>query len=436
MMRIGRSFRQVALVLVTFAFCVLGLLWKPAGLIARPTAAGEHSQHASHTGPTWASEDLRESSGPAQEMGAKKVTAGDAYMNVQVLKDIPSDQLLPSMRYITVALGVSCDFCHDPKSFESDDKPQKATARKMMTMMFAINKDNFNGRREVTCFTCHHGVSHAAGMPTLTAMGITGAAPAGPPPGNAMQPGQAPGGPGAGGAPGAPGSSAASAATAVPTADEIIAKYTDALGGAAAIAKITTFDKKGTFEMPARNMKGQAETLRTSPNKGLSILTLASGANFEEGYNGADGWEMPPGHAADDKTGDDLVRAKEASSFIPGLNLKQDFSRVQVAGTDRVGDRDAYRVIAFRPGGGQVRFYFDMQSGLLLRISDRIDSPLGSLPEDTNFSDYRDVNGVKVPFTVSIVQAQGATTIKWEEIQANVPIDDSRFNKPAAKAAQ
>ena len=83
-------------------------------------------------------------------------TAAEAYKNIQVLKDIPASQLLPAMRYMTTALGVDCDYCH-VKQKESDEKPAKQTARKMMQMLFAINKDNFNSRTEVSCYTCHQG---------------------------------------------------------------------------------------------------------------------------------------------------------------------------------------------------------------------------------------------------------------------------------------
>lgn len=426
-MKIAQSWRRVAWIVVAIAICIAGRLWRPVALLARPVAAIDSALHHSHaTLPSTGSQ----SGQPAQETVAKKVvTAGDAYMNVQILKDIPSDQLLPSMRYITTALGVECNFCHDPKAFDSDNKPEKATARKMMTMMFAINKDNFSGRREITCYTCHHGASHAANSPSLVAatVGGTGNEPALP---SALQPAQ----PSSGAA--ASGTGASASSSSMPTVDEIIAKYTDALGGAAAIQKITSFEKKGTLDMPSRKLKAPAEMFRKAPNKEAWLVHLPDGTAYEEAYNGTSGWQMQPGKGVDDLGGDDLVRLREAASFIPGLNLKQEFSRLQVVGTEKIGDRDAYRVAAFRAGGGQVRFYFDTQSGLLVRVSERIESPLGSLPQNTDYSDYRDLNGVKVPFTVADVQVEGPATFRWEQIQANVPIEDSKFDKLAAKPGQ
>jgi photosynthetic reaction center cytochrome c subunit len=414
--RSAGTFVAVAVVVVVAA----GLLWTPRSPLARSLEAND-----ADSGTRFHSTTGQQGSAAQASSAAKVTTAGDAYMNIQVLKDIPSDQLLPAMRYITAALGVHCDFCHVPKNFESDDKPEKATARKMMQMMFAINKDNFNGRREVTCYTCHRGLAHAANLPVLTATGmapVMGAAPAS----NASL---------------APTASANTtpAGAAVPkiTVDEIVAKYTEQIGGAAAIQKLTTLDAQGTIELPlGGGMKAEAEEVRKAPDKAVTIVHLPNGAAFAQGYNGTAGWQQEPGHGADDLEGDELVRAKYGAAFIPGLDLKEDFSRAQVAAVDKVGDQDAYRVIAFRKGGGQMRFYFDSQSGLLLRVSERIESPLGDLPQDTDYSDYRDVDGVKLPFTVTETLVEGRTTLHWDRIQVNVPVEDARFDKPAQKAAQ
>jgi photosynthetic reaction center cytochrome c subunit len=358
-------------------------------------------------------------------------TAGETYMNVQVLKDVPADQFIPAMQYITAALGVECDYCHVPKHFDSDDKPAKVTARKMMKMMFTIDKDNFDGRREVTCYTCHRGAAKAETMPVLSASTMAGESMMG---GVGMQ------GRGRGmgmgmGKTGETGSANANASSApAMSADAILAKFAEALGGDTAIQKITTLDEKGTGSM--HGMKADVEEFRKAPDKAVLIVHMPNGGEISQGYNGTDGWHAFPRRPAEDLTWDDLARAKQWASFIPGLNIKQDFVRAQAAGTEKVGDQDTYRVIAFRKGGARVMFYFDTQSGLLLRVSERIESPLGSLPQDTDYSDYREVDGVKLPFSVTVVHVQGATAYKWDQIQANVPVEDARFDKPAEKPAR
>src|SRR5215469_4008092 len=84
-------------------------------------------------------------------------TAQKAFKNVQVLKDIPADDLVPTMQFVSGSLGVECDFCHVRDGFEKDDKEPKRTARRMMRMELAINGRDVDSRRAVTCYTCHRG---------------------------------------------------------------------------------------------------------------------------------------------------------------------------------------------------------------------------------------------------------------------------------------
>src|SRR6266480_6397962 len=111
---------------------------------------------------------MKAQSGPSQSAApaAGKKTE-EAYKNIQVLKGAPADQLMPAMQFINASLGVQCDYCHEMGAFDKDDKKPKQTARKMMEMMFAINKDNFEGHREVTCYSCHRGNAHPQAIPAV-----------------------------------------------------------------------------------------------------------------------------------------------------------------------------------------------------------------------------------------------------------------------------
>src|SRR5271155_4779243 len=110
-----------------------------------------------------------QSAAPQQAVAAGPKKAEEQFKNIQVLKGIPADQLIPAMQFITASLGVECQFCHVEGAFEKDDKKPKETARKMMEMMFAINKDNFDGHREVTCYSCHRGSTDPVGTPLVMA---------------------------------------------------------------------------------------------------------------------------------------------------------------------------------------------------------------------------------------------------------------------------
>ena len=100
---------------------------------------------------------------PPAETGSTPKLAEEEYKNIQALKGIPADQVIRSMQFIAASLGVECEYCHVERAFEKDDKKHKVTARKMIGMMMAINKENFEGHREVTCFSCHRGSPNPVG---------------------------------------------------------------------------------------------------------------------------------------------------------------------------------------------------------------------------------------------------------------------------------
>ena len=398
-MRNKRTPRKVSGNVISMVLALATLIWIPASLIAR---TGPSHQ----TGPGQQSPSLPQAAAP----GVK--TADKAFMNIEVLGAIPADQLLPAMRYITVALGVRCDYCHVQDNFESDEKPAKKRAREMMKMMFAIDNGYFNGHRAVTCYTCHRGAAKAANMPALADLAPAADAPK----------------------PANPPTAASAQASTLPSADEIIGKYVQALGGEAAIQKIESRLDTGALDAPSHNMHSKIEIYRKSPDKILTILHSPRG-DSSQGYNGTIAWQYR-GREVEELSGDDLVRAKDSAASNPGMNLKKNYAHLEVKDIAKIDGHDAYRIIASRTSASPDQYYFDAQSGLLLQISIQIDSPLGAIPQDTDYEDYRDVSGVKVPFVIRVVRSDGATIYKWEQIQANIPVDDSRFEKPAEKSKE
>src|SRR5712691_10628726 len=156
---------------------------------------------------------------PAAPAGPK--LAEEEFKNIQALKGFPADQVIPSMQFIAASLGVECEFCHVAHANEKDDKKPKVTARKMITMMMAINKDNFEGHREVTCYSCHRGSTDPVGTPVISGEE--------PKPESSERKG--------------PGEEKA----AFPAADQLLDKYLVAVGGAEALQRITTRVQKGTL---------------------------------------------------------------------------------------------------------------------------------------------------------------------------------------------
>ena len=345
---------------------------------------------------------------PAAQLEGK--TAGQAFKNVQVLKDIPADQLFPTMRFIRDSLGgVSCQFCHAGDDRASDEKPTKLMARKMIAMELQINKSTFDGRAQVTCYTCHRGSSDPVGTPIIT--GETAAAAA----------------------------AAPEKAPALPTVDQILAKYVDALGGEQALRKVTSRIETGTADLPGGpggpGAHGAMEFDAKAPNLNLLVLPARNG-NMTEGFDGSVAWAQDNRGGVTIATGTDLDRAKRASDFYEPLDIKQEYDRLVVRGIEKINGHDAYRVVGSPKGDSRERLYFDTQSGLLVRRVIVTATPLGNDPTYVDYGDYRDAgDGVKVPFLVETSTYTQKTTLHVQKVQDNVQIDGGKFNKPASKAA-
>jgi hypothetical protein len=386
----------------------------------------------------------------------KGKTAEQFYKKIEALKGIPADQIHPAMEYITTALGVGCGYCHVIGHFDQDDKREKHVARSMIQMTLAMNQTVFDGKREVTCYTCHRGAAKAAStlllpgdkapmeksaMEIFPSLAVTNFANLDP----GMSPSKAPATIMSGPAP-APKPAAAPTAP-LPSVEDVFSKYEQALGGQAAVAKITSLSFKGTADMlvppppgPPGGPPPPPPTMGTVPAehyvkspKGFISVTFPGRPPVATGFDGTIAWHNTP---IREDTGDEMRMLVELGERFPGLEFRQDHTNVQVDALEKIGDRDTYRVVGTRKDGFPIidRINFDAQTGLLVRSYTTMQSVIGSFPEDTFYEDYRDVSGVKVPFTMRVVSAEGNRTYQWAQIDANAAVEDAKFTKPTPAA--
>jgi photosynthetic reaction center cytochrome c subunit len=336
--------------------------------------------------------------------------------NIKVLNGLPQSQLIPVMNFFSASLGVRCNYCHVNNNgvwaFDSDEKPEKGTAREMVTMVLNVNKTTFKGGMEVSCYTCHRGMRNPVGLPPL------------PLPTPAPRP--SPAGPSA--APGAQ----ASPTPRPPSADDIINKYVTAIGGQAAIDKIKTRVMKGTIA----NANGQAltyEIVQAAPDRAYESFVAPRGG-MERAVNGNMGWEKNP-QGVRDIMGGQLADLKMSLQLFRNLKLKEQYTSLRLGRKDKIGDREVYVITATTADKKRERLFFDVENGLLLRRITYTETMIGIIPEQTDFEDYRDVEGVKLPFIIRLSPVDvgnPGSTRTFTEIKLNVPVDDSKFNKPAA----
>jgi outer membrane lipoprotein-sorting protein len=218
-----------------------------------------------------------------------------------------------------------------------------------------------------------------------------------------------------------------------PGADQLIDKYLQAAGGAAAIDKITSRVMKGTITFGDRNVP--IEIFSKDPDKRVSFTHTPDGDSITA-FDGQEGWLGVPGHPVREMHGPDIDAASMDADLQFAAHLKAMFTETKVRGVERIGDHDTYLVVGQREGKTPLRLYFDEKSGLLVRLVRYGETPLGRLPTQIDYADYRETGGVKIPFRWTLARPSGRFTIQVSEVKQNVPVDDAKFAKPAAPSEE
>jgi len=328
-------------------------------------------------------------------------TAEQQFKNIQVLKGVPADQVIPAMQFISASLGVGCEFCHVRNAFDKDDKKPKQVARKMIQMQMAIDHENFNGENAVTCFSCHRGAENPVAVPIISEEAPKTA--------EAEKP--------------------EGAEPALPSADEVLSKYVQALGGAAAVEKITSRREDGKVSVGGKDFP--VEVFTKAPNKRISIVHTPNGDNVTA-FDGNTGWLGNPGpRPARDMSAQENEMASFDATFHLPTELKKMFAQFKVRPSEKIDGHEVVQVIGINPGHPPTRLFFDKDSGLLVRTVRYSATPLGLNPTEVDYANYHEEGGVKIPLQWTVARPNGRFTIQISKIEQNVPIADSKFEKPA-----
>lgn len=364
----------------------------------------------------------------------KPKLAEEVFKNIQVLKGTSVDDFLGTMGIMSAAVGFDCSECHANAGTDkvdwAADTPNKLIARRMVTMVAAINRENFNGRQNVTCWSCHHGRDRPATTPSMeTVYG----------PGStemddvlAQMPGQ-------------------------PSAVEILDNYISALGGADRLAGLTSYVATGT-SIGFGGFGGGAEVhvFAKAPDRHTTLIEFKTetGRGYSvRSYNGRTGWIKTPLAvlAEYELTGSELDGARlDAQLAFPG-QIKQVLTNLKVSLPANISDLPGPssqtsadpkagigqdRVVNVVQGTGDkgelVTLYFDKESGLLLRMLRYGKTPIGRVPTQIDFADYRDVGGIKFPHRLIFAWLDGRDVIQLNRIETNISIDEAKFGDPAS----
>jgi hypothetical protein len=365
----------------------------------------------------------------------QKPTADQVFKNIQVLKGIPVDDFMGTMGIMSDALGFDCSDCHAQAGTSNvnwaADNGRKIMARRMVTMMAAINKEHFQGRQLVTCYSCHRGRDRPLTTPTLET--VYGTAP------EDMD-------------------DVLSQAEGQPAATVIIDKYLAALGGAEKLAAVKSYAATGHGAgFGGFGGNSSVQVFAKFPDERAMFISYPDAKDRDDTirtFNGHEGWLKTPLTVLGEYelTGGELDGAKFDAELAFPAQLTKVLTKLKVslpatikdlpgpssqtshdAGASAAQEHLVNVVQGTGPRGLLVTMYFDQQTSLLLRVVRFAGSPIGRIPTQVDYSDYRDVDGIKMPFRIMFAWLDGRDAIQLSEVKLNVPIDEARFGRQPVK---
>jgi hypothetical protein len=327
--------------------------------------------------------------------------AQEPFKNLRVLQDVSGPEVRGSMIAIAGSLGVACDHCHTER-FDEDKKPAKETARLMIEMTRGLNQASFSDRPAVSCFTCHRGELRPPNGPI--AHPTAGARPA----------------------------------DSLPSAEQVLERYLGALGGKAAVDRVTSMRLcgKASRTIGGRPVFSAAiEIERKAPDKWRSTYDPPKG--IVQAHDGRVAWRSSGGHPGEMESADANMARREAS-FWRNARIAEQFSKLVVAGKESVGEHECV-VLAGTPVDHRLFdleydtewLYFDSTSWLLVRRALELPTPLGPVASSEEFDDYRLVRDVRVPFTHRFSLFAMTQSEELTGVDLDVVLDDARFAMPA-----
>jgi len=355
----------------------------------------------------------RQAAPPASPAAAPQMSE-TFFKDIRVLKGIPVDEFIDTMGMFAAATSKDCTGCHSPQILDGKpeafaiETPMIQKARFMVGMMNTINRNFFGNQKRVSCFTCHSNTSAPQNVPN---MAIQYGDPVDNP--NSLE-------------------FIVASGSNPSQIDGVFAKYLEALGGAQRLAAATSFTATGTYagwdtglsEVPV-------EIFAKAPEQYTTVAHRTEGDSVWT-YDGQNAWEASINAALPSTiplTKGNLDGAKlDAIVALAPARLRQAFARWQIT-KGLIDDKPVQILRGSNPGQQPVNFYFD-SSGLLVRLLRWNETLVGPVATQYDYSDYREVAGVKRPFKWIKTSTRNQVTMVIKEIRPNAAIDAARFARP------
>ncbi|HKY28654.1 MAG TPA: thioredoxin family protein [Pyrinomonadaceae bacterium] len=216
----------------------------------------------------------------------------------------------------------------------------------------------------------------------------------------------------------------------LPSLETVLQKYVDAIGGKDALAKLTTRVTKGRVDLIGVSRGGQMEGFMKAPNKSLTVLDMKPLGVTKHGFDGHAGWYFSNKVGLRNLKGPELAALTADADFYRDLRIRELYATTKLLGKTKSGFRELYVVQAVPRGGVAEYFYFDVETGLLFRRDTTRQTSEGTGRAEMYYGDWREVDGIRLPFSITQSMARMTFAFTVEEVKHNVPLEEAVFRRP------
>jgi len=220
----------------------------------------------------------------------------------------------------------------------------------------------------------------------------------------------------------------------LPSGESLLQLSLERSGGAKAFSKARNAVMTGTVEMAGHNIGGPVEIYQEG-GKSYTVIDLPGIGKMEEGFDGETAWDLNTLQGARIKDGEEKAAIERASNISPLTSWRDFYTGCKTLGTEDVEGKPAWKVEMTPKQGKPEIFYFDKGTMLLVRTTATVATALGEIPVDAMMADYRVVDGIETPFTLTQKAMSQTLIMRFDKVRYNAPIPPGRFDLPTAVKA-